>query len=253
MTVLVGVKCTDAVIIGSDSALSSAIGDSLTVEHPGKKIFIIDERIIIAGSGAVGLTQRFTNSVSTLWDAKKLVSKNPIDFSTEISRTVVRDFISTDAPLKDFGGTLVAFPNDHKTELCEFDPKVQPQLRDHNSWHVSLGYGQLVADTLLGLARKAFWGNGPPRKEDGIFVAIWVLSLTIEMCPVGVSGPIQMAVLEKNTETKGKGLVARNLSDDEISCHESQVTSLIEYLGQYKNNLKEQENVAPQTPQTELG
>ncbi len=243
MTVLVGVRCEDAVIIGSDSAVSTVVGNSYTVEHPARKISIIDDQIIVAGTGSLGLGQRFVGVVSDLWENRHFVSKAPVEIARIISHEALKNFTSTNAPLS--YGALVTFPNKQKAELCEFEyPSLQPELKKDDSWYVSMGSGQLVADTLLGVARKTFWRRGPPSREDGIFAAIWVLNLTIEICPSPVSPPIQMAILESRAGKR----IARYLSGDEISQHESQVSPLMEYFGAYKDNLEKAEVSAPDTP-----
>ena len=247
MTVLVGVKCKNAVIIGSDSAVSSGIGGlegAYTVEHPGQKIDIICDQIIVAGTGAKGLGQRFVGLISDAWAERVLISKSPIEVGRMIAERSVKNFATTQAP-KNYGA-LVAFPGKHKAELCEFEyGNLQPELKTDDSWYVSMGVAQTVADTLLGLARETFWKHGPPSREDGIFAAIWVLHLTIAMYPTGVSPPIQMAVLEGKA---GKDLTARCLSKDEIGQHEAHVSPLMEYIGKYRETLKMAESSASEAP-----
>lgn len=69
MTILVGLYCKDAVIIGTDSAATfSDANSSRTIEQGTKKIDIIGERVIIAGTGSVGLGQRFKQVVKKLSD-----------------------------------------------------------------------------------------------------------------------------------------------------------------------------------------
>lgn len=55
--------CRDGVVIGSDSASTSTTRSGpmgfKTIETPSKKITIINDQIIVSGSGEVGLHQRF--------------------------------------------------------------------------------------------------------------------------------------------------------------------------------------------------
>ena len=53
-----------------------------------------------------------------------------------------------------------------------------------------------------------------------------------------------MAVLETGKETP----TARMLSQEEIATHESQVDSVMEYLGQYPEVLEKREQSAPDVP-----
>lgn len=68
MTVVVGILCSDGVVIGTDSALAVGRVGRYTIErHEGNvfKIEIIDNNIITAFTGAAGLSQRFNNLVRT--------------------------------------------------------------------------------------------------------------------------------------------------------------------------------------------
>ena len=250
MTVLVGVKCKDAIIVGSDSAVSATDPNNfLTVEHPGKKISIIDNHVIVAGTGSIGFGQRFEDVTTKFWRLESAPQRDtPVNFSTELSRLALLDFQRTFAVQQQLlnYGALVAFPLKSKLELCEFEyPRFQPELKTESSWYVSMGGAQPIADALLGFACRVFWPDGPPNKEAGIFAAIWVLSLTIEMFPSGVSAPIQMAVLEKSGT---KRPTARYLSKEEIDRHESQIEPLMEYFGRYKDQLRQPVSPPPTSP-----
>src|SRR5262245_11839913 len=59
MTVLVGVLCQDGVVIGSDGSATFSAGQFKTVEQPTKKTFLVEPDVLIAGTGAAGLGQRF--------------------------------------------------------------------------------------------------------------------------------------------------------------------------------------------------
>jgi 20S proteasome alpha/beta subunit len=69
MTVIVGILCSDGVVIGSDSAM--AVGRALSgysVERDDGgllKIEVIDNNVITAVTGAMGLAQRFNEKITT--------------------------------------------------------------------------------------------------------------------------------------------------------------------------------------------
>lgn len=70
MTVLVGVRCTDGVVIGADSAATSAAGNTHLLKLASDKIVIVGDRVIVAGTGQIGLGQRFADQVKQAHDAK---------------------------------------------------------------------------------------------------------------------------------------------------------------------------------------
>ena len=100
MTILVGVRCTNGAVIGADSMATSSIGQQRLIQIlSDDKINIIDNKIIIACSGAVGLSQRFRAVVKAAWDPpKKLFQKSCYECIREITRAALQDFEHTGVP-----------------------------------------------------------------------------------------------------------------------------------------------------------
>ena len=73
MTLIVGIKCSDGVVIGADGAatLGPTIGQP-TVIQPVTKLQVLQGRIIMGVSGQVGLSQLYCDRVDSLWKEKKL-------------------------------------------------------------------------------------------------------------------------------------------------------------------------------------
>lgn len=68
MTVIVGILCSDGVVIGSDSALAVGRVGRYTIERQEGNVFkleIIENDIITAFTGAAGLAQRFNDLVGS--------------------------------------------------------------------------------------------------------------------------------------------------------------------------------------------
>ena len=237
MTVVVGIRCTDAVVIGTDSAMTfGASAQQMTIEQPYRsKIDVIDSHIILAGTGQIGLGQRFAYEVEKLWKTKSFSDKNLVDIGTLIAQKTRDNFISTNVQTGQYGA-LAAVPCGKKAELIEFDLLTfQPEFKTADNWYASMGSGQMVADPLLGFVRKVFWGDSPPKRQDGIFAATMVLKLACDMAPFGVAPPIQMAALAPNH--KGQ-LAASLLSEDELNEHGENVIGALEYFRKYPDQIK---------------
>ena len=239
MTLVVGVRCTDGVVVGTDSAVTFASGQHETIEQPlRQKIDIIQDQIIVAGTGQVGLGQRFVDITEQHWKKKDLQEKSIIDVGRMLAQSAVQDFLGTGVRTVNYGA-LVAVPCKHKAELIEFALNdFQPEVKTGDIWYASMGSGQPVADPLLGFMRKTFWGDSPPSRQDGVFAVTMVLKLGCEMAPMGVAEPIQIAVLAPNPNDKGK-LHAFRLTEEELLEHEGNVKSAIEYFSKYKEILHE--------------
>ena len=56
MTILVGIRCHDGVVIGSDSATTNFdMAGNSTTYGTAEKIDIVDEEVLVAHAGSIGL------------------------------------------------------------------------------------------------------------------------------------------------------------------------------------------------------
>jgi 20S proteasome alpha/beta subunit len=239
MTVLVGIHCSDGVVIAADSAATFSGSSGPTINHPVHKIDIISEKIIVAGTGSVGLGQRFASCIKGTFDRNEFKGNSEIDWARQMCEIGVRDFQQTNAPKGQFGA-LVGFVRRGSAHLCEFAlSDFQPELKNDKCWYVSMGCGQSLADPYLALMRMAFWQHGPPTVDDAVFAATWVMHHAIELSPGFVREPIDIAVL---TASNNK---ARLLPEAEIDEHKNNVEASIEHLRSFRTKLVNQEDALP--------
>jgi 20S proteasome alpha/beta subunit len=232
LTVLVGIYCTDGIVIGADSAATNSAGSMSTVEQPIEKIDIVDGRLLVAGTGSVGLGQRFVSAVDKLNANKSFSGKSAIDIGKQLCNAGISDFSQTNVAKGSYGALVAYLAADKKCHLCELDlMSFQPELKTERLWYVSMGSGQMIVDPFLALMRRAFWTKGPPTVADGIFATTWAIQHAIETNPGGVNGPIRIATLQV---ASGTSPPARMLSEDEISVHMENVESAVRHLGDYK-------------------
>jgi hypothetical protein len=234
MTAIVGLYCTDGVVIGADSSSTFSSGTENTIEQPTEKICVIDGRVIFAGTGEVGLNQRFEAVL------KKAVSGGlkgtSLDISKEICRNALIDFEYTGRKVGGIGfGALVAFPVNHKPHLCECAlQSFQPEMKTEKHWFASMGNHQKITDAFLGYLREIFWPSGPPTLHDGMFAVTWTLEHIIDLNTGGINGPIRVAVLEMK-EGKAK---ARLLNNDELAQHKQNVAEAKEHMRKFKDKFQ---------------
>ena len=234
MTAIVGLFCKEGVVIGADSASTFVAGNMRTIEQPTEKIYIIDNQVIVAGTGAMGLTQRLCGVVEKAWK-EKAFKGTAVEVGKMLCRGAIQDFSSTGVKQGEFAA-MVAFPVQHKLELCEFAlSDFQPEFKTDKLWYCSMGSGQLITDPFLGLFREVFWHDGPPTLHDGMFAVTWVLDQAIKLNPGGVNGPIQIAILERIDATKTK---ARFLTDSELGQHRENVAAAKAHLRKYRDELQ---------------
>jgi 20S proteasome alpha/beta subunit len=235
MTILVGLLCQDGVVIGSDSSATFTAGQFSTIEQKVKKVEVIGDDVIVAGTGQIGMGQRFVAVATAQRAAGQFPKKDAITISKSVSAATTDDFASTKAPQGQFGA-LMAFVSKDGFSLCEFATRdFQPELKTKNLWYVSMGSGQPITDPFLGLMRRVFWKDSLPRVQEGVFAVTWALQHTIELNPGGINGPIQMAVLQKGKTGATK---ARILDDSELSEHTESVKGAEKHLGDYSELLR---------------
>jgi len=149
MTAIVGVFCKDGVVIGTDSSATFGQGPHFrTMEQPTEKLDVIAESIIVAGTGEIGMNQRFCKIVSDTWGAKQFKGSE-IDVTKLLATLAIKDFQSTFIQPGNYGA-LIAFPVHHKPFLCEFAlSNFQPELKTGRLWYASMGSAQSITDPFL--------------------------------------------------------------------------------------------------------
>jgi hypothetical protein len=135
MTSIVGIRCTDGVVIGADSAASFSDGRHATIEQlTDQKIKIIGDSIIIAGTGYVGHMQRFTAAVEHQWVQGTFSGKNDMAFAQIMSSEGLKEFnLTHTVPNIAFKGKLRARMLD-KEELVEQENMVDAATKHFSTF-----------------------------------------------------------------------------------------------------------------------
>lgn len=243
MTAVVGVLCKDGAVIGTDSSATFALGQGVrTIEQPTEKLDLVEDRIIIAGTGQIGLGQRFRRVVERAW-GDKIFQKEAIDVGRELCKRACEDFAFTGATKGQYGA-LVAFPAGDKACLCEFAVSdFQPELKvTDRIWYASMGSAQPITDPFLAFMREVLWGGGPPLVQEAILAVVWTLDHAIAVNPGGVNGPARIGVLDRGE--KGK-LGARLLAEADLEEHREMINQAKERLAAIRGALQP----AKETPQ----
>jgi 20S proteasome alpha/beta subunit len=251
VTILVGVRCTDGIVIGADSAATSAAGMQPLASFPlADKINIVGDRVIYACTGAVGLGQRVGEIIKDAHDDKRHFQKSCLDCCKEITRAVITDFKSTNVLFSNqhgWGfGTLVAAPFGSVHELVEFAPMdFQPEVKKDKLFFVSMGSGQPLADPFLAFVARVLWKNEAPTTEDAMFGVLWALSHTVSCAPGGGGTPYSLAMLKKD----GKDWRARKLDEIELQEQSEHINAIENRIGDYPEEVLEEATAStPPTP-----
>ena len=213
MTVIVGILCSDGVVIASDSAATYSAGAIQTIgQQHVTKIWKIENSVIYAASGAIGIAQLSLNAVEALWKARELSStkvSTPAEAMARISREMVtrvegiQRSASVLAPIlgahvagqSAMCQSLLTMPFKRKAMLVQFYANGAPELATEELPFISIGLGQQIADPFLAFLKRILWKDRQPTTAEGRLVAAWTVKHVAETIPGGVGGPLQMASL----------------------------------------------------------
>jgi 20S proteasome alpha/beta subunit len=246
MTILIGVLCEDGIVIGSDSSATFSAGQIPTIEQPIKKVYVVANDMIFAGTGPGGLGQRFASILQQVRAKPEFPAADYLSVAKFISRAAIEDLRFTYSSLGQFGA-LVAFTCSQQLYLCEFSiTDFQPEFKVDEIWFVSMGSGQPIADHFLGLLRRVFFRTSRPRLNEGIWMVTWTLQHAIELNTGGINGPIQIAVLTR--KTSGQPITARLYTENDLEEHRNNVEDAEQHLAAYRSILAGRDQTTPPPP-----
>lgn len=234
MTSIVGIQCVDGVVVATDSSATFTGGGIKTIEQPTmQKLKTFFDSVIVAGTGYVGHDQRFCNVIEQHCSPKNTMQVHPLEIAKAISRKAMKDFDETFSVGMNpsYYSCVVAFPSKSGNLLCEFDGKMQPELKTHDLWCCSIGSAQSITDPFLALMNGIFWKDGQPNLADGTFAALWALEHAIETNPGGVNGPVHIATLSNVNKVPR----ARILNQEELDEHKQNIEAAKNCLREFRS------------------
>lgn len=245
MTLIVGILCSDGVVMASDSAatFSTVWGD--TIRQSMTKLQVIaDEHLLVGYSGAVGISQLITQTLNDMWSQKTLARLPAPQWMSAISQQIVKvsehlrvtasqagPRVSPYEVMETHCHTLLAGSPQEKPCLIRFNSLGAPEMATSDLPFVAIGSGQAIADPFLAFVRRIFWPSGLPSLAQGTFMATWTLDHAIKTHPGGVGGAIQLGIVEKTKKGDFRG---RIVPEEERAEHEQNVVSIEDYLSKYQ-------------------
>ncbi|HEY2009511.1 MAG TPA: hypothetical protein VGH23_11010 [Rhizomicrobium sp.] len=248
MTVIVGVRCSDGIVIGADSAATFAAGHQPLMKHDSDKLQIVDNRLIIATTGSVGLAQRF-RAVVDVANKHNIFAKDCLAAVTHLARETILNFQNThihrDAHMGWGLGAFVGGVFKDGVELVEFPwTDFQPEVKTGKLFFGSMGSGQMLADPFLSFVSRVMWQDKQPTVDVARFGVHWALSHTIDCAPGGVGHPIKLATLSQ----KGGQWGCRLLEEQELQEQAQYIQAIEEYMRNYAKTGIESAEAAPPPP-----
>jgi 20S proteasome alpha/beta subunit len=245
MTLIIGIKCSDGIVIGADGAATLGALGQQTVRLSARKLFSIDKKIIVGVSGPVGLGQRITGVMENLWYGNKLGGAQKSFEVMTVIRKAIGEHIAVEmhyasevsklfgqgiAALSAVSSTVMALHVDGELRLYQFGCAGEPEEATENLPFVSVGSAQARADPFLAFIRQVFWKNAAPTISQGIFATVWSLVHAIRTDPGGVAEPIQLMTLTKDAKSHS---VAKEFDIVELQEHRQAVEAAEQYISEF--------------------
>jgi hypothetical protein len=232
LTVLVGVRCSDGVVVGADSVATSSTGISPLIHLQSNSKIRIYGKVIVAATGAVGLSQRLDVHIQEAISGGVFNMLKLRECAANISKRVLTDFEQSKVQFHpQLGlrfGALIASVHSGEPFLLEYDTgNFQPVFKEGNIFFVSMGSGQTLADPFLAFVARVMWGGKMPTVADAKFGVFWALQHAISLAPGGVGGPIILATLQQNN---GTWIAAEADENQEL---EEYITGLEKHIGSF--------------------
>jgi len=233
MTVIVGVLCTDGVVVGADSSATFTAGELSTIEQPITKLFVLNEAVLVAFTGQVGLNQRFLEVARRETKKGQFASSTALTNAKNLAQAAKADFSSTQVEYNQYGA-LVAFGSEKAAHLVEFALRdFQPELKNNEIWFASMGAGQRLADPFLALLRRLLFKDMQPKRREGIFAVLWALQHAIDLNTGGIKGPATIG--EMYFDQQQNKPIARILNSDELAEHEANIEAAERHFAKYRD------------------
>ena len=249
MTLVIGVLCGDGIVIGADSIATYATptGEYTVEQKMDSKVHKVDDRVLYAFSGDIGLGQDVMHSLSKSWERNKSKSKENIrkSFSKAVIEPIneyakrssdVRTLLPREPVYDPSIVSMVAFVAKDQPTLIRYSLEGHPEEYTKGLSFVAIGSGQKEADPFLAFVKRVAWNDRQPRTvKQGIVGVLWALQHVIRVNPGrGVGGEISIGVLER-TQGEWQASVQK---EERLGLYKGNIESAERSLYEELNNLE---------------
>lgn len=259
MTLLIGIRCKDGIVLAADGAATLGTISEVTAQQRTIKKLTIhhNSSVVIGTAGPVGIGQRvravveegfkngnYTGRIEMVAGQMRAlmwrVVLPEVQAMRELRNAAPDGAARGDATMN----TLLAFAVDGIPQLVQFDAACSPTIADDELPFVSLGSGQSIADHFLAFIRRVLWHDAVPTLALGVFSALWTLRHVITTNAVGIQDPVQVVTLSM----EGPNFIARELTKAELTDHAGSVDSVEQTVWDWGTQFSTAPATAPPTP-----
>lgn len=269
MTLIIGIKCRDGLVLGADGAATYAVLGQQTIRQPVKKKLRVagSQQVVVGVSGSVGIGQRIAGEVEGVQrqglpqdaegkNRKPLSKSKPHEVMAvlrhliwgivgpelEIARAMAQG-VGTPVPIHlALSQSLVALLVSNEPLLFSFDQQGMPDQLTDDLPFTAIGSGQLIADPFLAFLRRIYWPDALPDVEQGVFTTIWALQHAIATNPGGVGPPIQIVTFRQEQD---KAWRAREMPQEKWQEHLQAINAIEKEIANLPKQLQQGTSAPP--------
>lgn len=241
MTLIVGIKCQNGVVLAADGAATFGLpmGQGYTIKQTtARKLRIIGDHCVLGVSGPIGLSQCYHDEIDTYIRSRN--NRTPWKTGAEArswlqtamwkhagpawERAATVGRATGQANVSDaLHSSVVALPLGDSGCLIQFTEQCNAEEASSDLPFVSIGSGQPAADPFLAYLRRVLWPDALPFLHDGTLAAVWTLDHAIQTQAGFVAEPIQVVVLKQDG---AKAWKAEELSAADLGEHKEMIATL---------------------------
>lgn len=236
MTLIVGIRCVDGIVLAAESGAIPGSGD-VDVTEGVQKIYPIDNRFLVALGGFSGQARRYLEAIRRLniedprsilcFDIQEaiLTAVAPMVSDVAVAAKNARDISGSEGLGHVLAEALVAFLGADGLCLTHVNAYGQCDRIDETLYHV-IGAGEKVAVPFLSYIKRHVWRHKQPTMATGIISALWMLRFA-HNCAGDFGPPWTVATLQSVNGTAS----IEFLNDDVLDPHHRSIEALEEEFG----------------------
>lgn len=251
MTLIVGIKCEDGIVMGADAAATMGSLGQRTIMQPVNKLQIIEKngrKAVLGVSGPVGLGQKFKSVLEGHFDlSPNSLSGAPLHTAARTLQQIfwepVEQEMTIAATAKNCIGNQLALESaisssllaiEVSGDLCLFVCNQQCSFEEITELTFeAIGSGVASAHMFLSFLKRVFFEDQLPSVSEGVFYTVWTLDHAIRTAPGGIAGPIQIVTIQK----RDGDLTIQELAQEDIDEHLENYAAAEQRLREYKLEL----------------
>lgn len=256
MTLLVGILCSNGVVMASDRQVTHGALGLRTVGHPGTKIHVLEEeagnapRTLFGTSGSVGLGQQFEEILKVSRARMRgekygLVSvelqkrlRDPMAAAANAAQAMVPIVGHQAAQPGALCGALLATTFADGLKLIEISPSGGFEYLTRDVPFVCMGSGKQNADPMLRFFWAILWPEQLPSVQEGILAAHLTITTVTELRTEGVGMGLDVFTIQPGRDSKGKeSLIAAQVEKEKTAEHDSFHVSIREAIKGVRDKL----------------